>query len=184
MKAKSITFLFAYLILLSFMLVEAAMAWECPQPPPSGCYTCQDGVWVKYGNCWAGCPVCNSCQSCWCTWACGTGVCCNGSCCPAGKFCINNECKDCRTDSDCLDCQKCEDNECVNCKCWDAGDAITGTITVQDAEICECVTHTSNITDFDHWIDGSGNEGYSSDTITYLWAAFRWNMARRSASKF
>jgi len=74
MKAKSITFLFAYLILLSFMLVEPAMAWECPQPKPGGCYICQDGVWVPYGNCWGGCPACSFCSSCWCTTCQITGI--------------------------------------------------------------------------------------------------------------
>ena len=152
---------------------------DCPPDQPCGNCICREC------NSDSDCPydkkcVNGKCKDCGTDSDCPPGKkCVNNTCkdciqdsdCPPGQFCINNECKDCRTDSDCLDCQKCENNNCVDCKCWDAGSAITGTINVQNAEICECVTHTSNITDIDHWIDGSGNVGYPTDTITYLWWA-------------
>ncbi|NIP28294.1 MAG: hypothetical protein GWN94_08320, partial [Phycisphaerae bacterium] len=44
-----------------------------------------------------------------------------------------------------------------------------GSITVQDAKLCKEVTHTSSISDTDHWALGGNGEGNPTDTITYWW---------------
>ncbi|MHC4109749.1 MAG: hypothetical protein ACYSUY_01660 [Planctomycetota bacterium] len=64
------------------------------------------------------------------------------------------------------------DGSCVPCKCWDDGDLISGSITVQDAKLCEEKTHTSSISDTDHWVKGGGGgEGTPTDTISsYSWS--------------
>jgi hypothetical protein len=56
------------------------------------------------------------------------------------------------------------------CKIWDVGSEITGSITVQNAKPCECKTHTSSISDKDHWVDSIGYSGTPPDTIKkYSW---------------
>jgi len=112
------------------------------------------------------CPPgdCDDCET-WneetktCDWDCTTGQCCQ-----------NDDCV-----ATCSGCYKCVDNYCEQCKCWDDGNPITGSINVQDAKLCEEVTHTSSISDTDHWFKGGnggeGCEGSPSDTIyTYSWS--------------
>jgi len=51
------------------------------------------------------------------------------------------------------------------------GGPISGSISVQDAKLCEEKTHTSSISDPDHWFLGGDGHGYPSDSITYSWTA-------------
>jgi len=110
------------------------------------------------------CPPgdCDDCET-WntetekCDWDCTTEQCCYND------FCVDT----------CSGCYKCVDDYCEPCKCWDEGNPINGSINVQDAKLCEEVTHTSSISDTDHWYQGGngggGCEGNPSDTISYDW---------------
>jgi len=81
----------------------------------------------------------------------------------------NPETEECEWD--CGECCECVDGSCEPCKCWDDGDPISGSITVQNAKLCEEKTHTSSISDTDHWHLGGDGDGYPSDSITYSWSA-------------
>lgn len=52
------------------------------------------------------------------------------------------------------------------------GSEISGSVTVQSAKLCEQKTHTSSISDEDHWVTDcdSVSEGHPSDSITYSWS--------------
>jgi len=41
---------------------------------------------------------------------------------------------------------------------------------VQSAKLCEQKTHTSSISDTDHWFLGGDGHGYPTDTVTYSWS--------------
>ncbi len=118
-------------------------------PPP--CYTCQGGVWV-----WN----CSSGQIC-CGGSCCSNTCCNGSSC-CSNTCCNGIC--------CGTCYQCVSGGCVACKCWDTGTPITGSITVQSAILCGQKTHTSSVSDTDHWFLGGDGHGYPADSLTYSWS--------------
>jgi hypothetical protein len=57
-----------------------------------------------------------------------------------------------------------------DCKLWDVGDEISGAITVESAKLCEQKTHTSSISDKDHWIKCRCLEETPSDSLTYSWS--------------
>lgn len=138
---KSIA-IFVICSLLSIFAVPA-MAWDWPCPDV--CY-----YWDGY--------------ECILSEDCGIADPCPGECC----YCTFCYCVD--DDSKCSDCYSCENCDCVPCKCWDDGDPISGSITVQDANLCEVVIHTSSISDTDHWSEGGNGEGNPTDTISsYAW---------------
>lgn len=66
------------------------------------------------------------------------------------------------------------------------GTAISGSITVQDANLCEQVTHTSSISDTDHWALGCPitSEGNPSDSLTYSWTASDGTPATSTTANF
>jgi len=105
-------------------------------------------------------PACEGCETC------EAGVCVDDDDnCDDCYSCVDASC-----DWDCDTCYKCESASCVPCKCWDDGGPITGSITAQDALLCEVVIHTSSISDTDHWILGGNGEGEPTDTISsYSW---------------
>jgi len=109
-------------------------------------------------------PDCDDCE----TWDPETETC--DPDCSSGQCCQDDSCVD-----TCSGCYKCLDGSCEPCKCWDDGNPITGSINVQNAKLCEEVTHTSSISDTDHWFKGGnggeGCEGSPSDTIdSYSWS--------------
>jgi len=132
-------------------------ATACP-PPDCGwcCHWVQTGSGPSDGYCaldsgsicgdCADCGPCYTCSTCHCLcdWDCVAGQCCSaGSCvdtCPGGQCCYDGVCVD-----TCPNCYECVDGDCVPCKCWDVGGAISGSISVQDAKLCEEKTHTSVI---------------------------------------
>ena len=64
MTKKWITALLPCLLLFGLSVPAIAC---CEGQPPGECYTCEDGVWVEYGDCWGGCPdYCYQCVDCWC----------------------------------------------------------------------------------------------------------------------
>ena len=147
MSIKSIFFM-----LVCFLLSGLAMpAIACSLPPDCGdcCHWVSTGEEPNGGYCelnfglsCGDCSGCNPCNSC------------------IACFCI----------WDCDTCYKCSSGSCVPCKCWDDGDAITGSITAQDALLCEVVIHTSSISDTDHWTLGGNGEDEPTDTISsYSW---------------
>lgn len=176
MKIKSATVLLACLLLLS-SFPTAVIACVC-DPPCTGCQTCEDGVCVDddskcdYICCNGSC--CSEGQNC-CDDSCCSNECCNNVCCDAGEECCGGECcdpDDCCNGTCCDpdDCYQCVGGECIPCKCWDTGTAISGSITVKNANLCTQVTHTSSISDTDHWVLGGGGEDTPSDTVTYSWS--------------
>ena len=87
MKIKFLTGLTCLLLLSSFAMPVIA----CPPPDCDDCYYWDGDDCVPYGDCWGGCPDCESCVYCWCEWQCGVGGnCCDGSCCY--NACCNNVC--------------------------------------------------------------------------------------------
>lgn len=110
---------------------------------------------------------CSGCESC------DSGDCvdddsnCNAANC---EVCIGGVCKDCLQRYG--TCCKCENSSCVSCKCWDTGVGISGSINVQNAKLCEQKTHTSSITDKDHWVSGcpTPTEGTPADSLVYSWS--------------
>jgi hypothetical protein len=134
------------LLLVCFLLYRLNVpAIACP---PGDCDDCE--TWIYTGP---------EPEDGYCDWDCSAGQCCEDDDCVAT----------------CSGCYKCVDNYCEPCKCWDDGTPILGSITVQDAKLCEQVTHTSSISDADHWFQGGngggGCEGNPSDTIsTYSWS--------------
>lgn len=95
-------------------------------------------------------------------------TCCEGNCCAPDQCCIDGECID--DGSECGTCLICEEGWCHPCKCWDIGSELSGSVNGSDAVLCQEVTHTSSISDSDHWIDGASNHGWPSDTIgSYDW---------------
>ena len=71
----------------------------------------------------------------------------------------------------CAACYKCIDGDCLACKCWDTGTPIVGSINVQNAKLCEQKTHTSSVSDTDHWFKPGVGEGHPADSLTYSWTA-------------
>jgi hypothetical protein len=57
-----------------------------------------------------------------------------------------------------------------DCKHWDVGNEISGTIRVESAKLCEQKTHTSSILDKDHWKDCPCLEETPPDSLTYSWS--------------
>jgi hypothetical protein len=109
------------------------------------------GAWPNCGNC--------------CYWD-------SQQCQSLGKwYCC--DCIDCYwvdNDAYCIGCYTgCKSCLCETCECWDTGDAICGSITVQDATLCEQRTHTSSVSDTDHLIVGDYIEEWPFDSMTYSW---------------
>lgn len=105
MKRKFLMGLVGCLLLLCGIAVPATAC--CEGDPPGDCYRCEDGVWVRYGNCWEGCPDCESCHNCYCQC---TSECCEDLDC-GPPACWN--CVDCECEWDCTTGQCCDDGECV-----------------------------------------------------------------------
>ena len=63
------------------------------------------------------------------------------------------------------------EGECVACKCWEDDGPISGSVNVQNAKLCEHKTHTSSVSDTDHWFKPGVGEGDPSDSLTYAWTA-------------
>ena len=90
--------------------------------------------------------------------------------CDLTQCCNEGECVD--ENDMCDTCEVCQEGSCDSCKCWDVGSELSGSVSGSDAVLCQGVTHTSSISDTDHWIDGNSNEGTPSDTIgSYNWSA-------------
>ena len=188
MRIRTIPFHLIIFLLLSSLTLPAIACpppdcgscchWVSTGPGPSDGYCELD---AECGDCRGCYNPCYSCVSCYCerdcspTQSCCTDsgdyccesneTCCEGNCCATGQCCNDGTCVD-----TCPDCYECVDGSCEPCKCWDDGDPISGSITVQDAKLCEEVTHTSSISDTDHWVKGGGGEGNPTDTISsYSW---------------
>lgn len=87
MKIKSIIAFLAYVLLLSSFIAPAV---ACPPPDCGDCYYPDGDSCIPYGDCWGGCPTCESCVSCYCQ-------------------CTSECCKDVHCgDPDCYDCVSCE----------------------------------------------------------------------------
>jgi hypothetical protein len=95
--------------LLTLWTFSPAALACCTQPPPGNCYYCYNGVWVRYGDCWSGCPACESCPSCWCE--CNAECGCEGRTCPTCESCVNCSCQ-------CI-AECCQDSHCGPPGCWD-----------------------------------------------------------------
>jgi len=103
--------------------------------------------------------------------------------------CPPPECPDCYylAGSNCVpcgDCYKCVDGDCVACKCWDTGTPIVGSINVQNAKLCEEKTHTSSVSDTDHWFKPGVGEGHPGDSLTYSWTASDGTPLSSNAANF
>jgi len=163
MKIKSIVILLTYLLLLSSLTVPAI---ACPPPYCGECEVLREGE---------------------CEYNCSSGQCCDiGIGCVYSYDC-SGECTSCSEGyctSECEECEECVDDECIPCKCWDTGTVISGSITVQNAKLCEQVTHTSSISDTDHWLLGADSHGYPSDTVTYSWSASDGTPATSTTANF
>jgi len=84
----------------------------------------------------------------------------------------------------CDECYKCVDGDCVACKCWDTGTPIVGSINVQNAKLCEQKTHTSSVSDTDHWFKPGVGEGHPADSLTYSWTASDGTPLSSNAANF
>ena len=76
------------------IIAERAVAWPCSPPGPEGCgdcYTCTSTGCEPYGDCWGGCPSCESCVNCYCQ--CNAECGCGGRTCPACKSCVGCNCE-------------------------------------------------------------------------------------------
>jgi len=200
----------AGLLVLLYCFVVPAVATHPPPPPCGDCEHRYYGNCVSDCNgsevccndsccggdcCEGNCLDCDPNESCCGSICCGD-VCCDDVCCDpndtcCGDICCGGECEDCNDgiceddDSKCGECYDCNDGSCVSCKCWDVNDAISGSITVQDAVLCQQKTHTSSISDTDYWIQGGGGSGTPSDSITsYSWSksAGTWKSDTNEAS--
>ena len=144
--------------LLSLSFIVPARAWP---PPCPDCYYWNGSSCVPYGNCWGGCPECESCVNCYCDC---TSECCDDSDCTGCESCVDCACVD--DDDNCTGCEdcvsgSCEDNDlncssidCETCNegvcedecpalgeyCW-YGDCVE-CIDVLDCELCYvCIHH-------------------------------------------
>jgi len=163
MKIKSIVILLTYLLLLSSLTVPGI---ACPPPYCGECEVLREGE-CEYN--------CSSGQCCDIGIGCVYSYDCSGGC----TSCSEGYCT-----SECEECEECVDDECIPCKCWDTGAVISGSITVQNAKLCEQVTHTSSISDSDHWLLGADSHGYPSDTVTYSWSASDGTPATSNSANF
>jgi len=126
-------------MLLLSATAERAVAWPCPPPAPP-CHTCTPTGWEPYGDCWGGCPSCESCVSCWCVNDCiGCESCIGGSCqeddskCGAGETCCGHWCcgNVCCDGTCCFSWQM-----CCNGTCCDPGDCCNSEICCSGQECC------------------------------------------------
>jgi hypothetical protein len=131
MRTKCLVILLTSCLFFRFSMPVLAC---CEGNPPGECYTCQDGVWVPYGNCWGGCDNCYSCVNCWCSC---TSDCCGEWMCSTCQTCINCKCE-CRSTSPC-----CEDSDCPmcykcgpDCECYCASSCCFDLMCLQNCNAC------------------------------------------------
>ena len=108
---------------LLFRLTVPAIA--CPPLQCPDCTYEHYGECVPYGDCWGGCPSCESCVECYCDCIAECG--CEGKTCPTCESCVACSCEctaECgcegKTCSGCCTCQNCscepDNGECGNCQ--------------------------------------------------------------------
>ena len=141
MRTISISFLLSCFLLLSGL---STPAMACPPPDCGDCHTWDPNIkeCVPYGDCWGGCPECESCVSCYCEC---TSECCTDLDCEYGgegcESCVDCICED--DDSKCNSCQNCSDGECVlkpTSECDEDSDC--GNPSCNECVSCACVEVT------------------------------------------
>ncbi len=109
------------LLLICFLLLFCLTSRATATPPPCpDCYYWDSGEagCVPYGDCWGGCPNCESCVNCYChcTSECCEDSHCSGCCTCSGCSCVDND-ANCSQENcyDCNDCgceYRCDLNNC------------------------------------------------------------------------